>query len=195
MRFCITYTGDGRFLLYVKSHVRAGKNGCGFNFILYLSASEKLFDGKECHISEIGFVNVGFCHNFHGRVHVKYGYAGVDDVHVVVAENVGDCSAAALIDFAQFCGLEMNILFVEGISYFSHEFGHSVVGAGLAASAGVLIKHDTVIEVCRVFGVVYFGEEGVEARADVAGQHFCVGERFFKRDIAVVTLFCQKIGN
>ena len=65
-------------------------------------------------------------------MHVEYGYAAVDDLHAVVAHDVGDGSAAACIYLAQLDNLELNIGIVHYFAKSADVFSIGIIGAALA---------------------------------------------------------------
>ena len=56
-----------------------------------------------------------------------------------VGHDVGDGSAAALVDFTEFADLPGDIVFVEDAADLGHEFGISIVAAAFSAGAGVFV--------------------------------------------------------
>lgn len=73
-----------------------------------------------------------------------HGDAAVDDVAAPVGHNLGDGSAAALVDFTEFADLPGDIVFVEDAADLGHEFGISIVAAAFSAGAGVFAQADAV---------------------------------------------------
>ena len=73
-----------------------------------------------------------------------HGNAAVDDVAAPVGHDVGDGSAATLVDFTEFADLPGHFVFVEDAANLSHEFGIGIVAAALTAGAGVFAQADAV---------------------------------------------------
>lgn len=117
-----------------------------------------------------------------------HGYAAVDDVTAPVGHDVGDGTAAALVDLAQFPDLPGNFFFVEDAADLGHEFGVGIVAAGLAAGAGVFAQADTVAELGRILFFIGVGKDRVKGGADVGRQDFAVAQGPAQPDFFVMTL-------
>ena len=124
-----------------------------------------------------------------------HGYAAVDDVTAPVGHDVGDGTAAALVDLAKFPDLPGNFFFVEDAADLGHEFGVGIVAAGLAAGAGVFAQADTVAELGRILFFIGVGKDRVKGGADVGRQDFAVAQGPAQPDFLVMALEGQEFGD
>ena len=67
---------------------------------------------QERFVSEIGLVDVRLRDELERGVHREDWNAGIDDIHVVVAEDIGNGSSATGIDIAEFGGLVMDFVLI-----------------------------------------------------------------------------------
>ena len=113
------------------------------------------------------FVQVGLGDDFPRSMHGQHCNAAVDNFHAVISADVSDGAAAALIDFAEFGSLEVDVCVIHQPAELAHVFGVGVVGTALAAGTGVLIDANAPAEVCGILAFKYARKFGVIARADV----------------------------
>ena len=122
------------------------------------------------------FVQVGLGDDFPRSMHGQHCNAAVDNFHAVIGADVSDGAAAALIDFAEFGSLEVDVCVIHQPAELAHVFGVGVVGTALAAGTGLLIEANAPAEVCRILAFKYACKIGVIARADIAAEHTAGGE-------------------
>ena len=98
-----------------------------------------LFDGHEDLIGPIRFVKINLGDDFHWGVHIEDGDARIDDVHVVIAKDIGDGSASPGIDFAELGELEVDVIGIEIGPDLSDIFRIGIVASGLARATRIFI--------------------------------------------------------
>ena len=109
-------------------------------------------------------------------MHGDDGYAGVDDVHAVLGEDVGDGATAARADAAELAGLVIHACLVHDVADLGEVLGIGIVGAALTAGARVLVEAQTVAHDSGVLLLEVVGVEMVETGRDVGAEHAGVGE-------------------
>lgn len=140
---------------------------------------------QESAIGEIGFVDVGFGDDFHRGVHGQDRNPGVQDIHVVVAQDIGDGSASSGVDLADFGGLVMDGILIHRVADEGEVFRERVVAATLPAGPGVFIEDDALAEIAGVVGLVDGGIKGIDRAGDVARKHIGVAHRVTDGKVAV----------
>ena len=141
------------------------------------------------------FVQVGLGDDFPRSMHGQHCNAAVDDFHAVIGADVSDGAAAALIDFAEFGSLEVDVCVIHQPAELAHVFGVGVVGTALAAGTGVLIEANAPAEVCRILAFKYACKIGVIARADIAAEHTAGGECAANEQVGVFACCVYKLCN
>ena len=101
---------------------------------------------KERAVAAIALVEIDLADDLIRRVHAQHRNTGVDHAHAVLGAQIGDRSAAAEIDAAQFRRLERHTRVIHDLSEAGHKFRVRVVAAGLAAAAGELVEADAAAE-------------------------------------------------
>ena len=72
---------------------------------------------QERYICVACFVYIGLADHFQRGVHVQDRHAGIHDIHAVQCTDVGDGSAPADIDPAEFCCLECHIRIIHDTAH------------------------------------------------------------------------------
>ena len=150
---------------------------------------------QERFVSEVGLVDVRLRDELERGVHREDWNAGIDDIHVVVAKDIGDGSSATGIDLAEFGGLIMDFVLIHDFADEGEVFWHRVIAAGFATCAGVLVEDKTFAEVA---GVIRFADgsiDWVNGRGDVAGEHLGVGHRVTDAEIAFLAFEGEELGD
>ncbi len=129
------------------------------------------------------------------RVHGDDGYAGVDDVHAVLGEDVGDGAAAARADAAELASLVIHAGLVHDVADLGEVLGVCVVGAALTAGARVLVEAQAVAHDGGVLLLEAVGVEMVETGRDVGAEHAGIGECAAQGERGVLAGECHDLGD
>ena len=128
-------------------------------------------------------------------MHGDDSHAGVDDVHAVLGEDVGDGAAAARADAAELAGLVVHARLVHDVADLGEVLGVGVVGSALAAGARVLVEAQTVAHDGGVLLLEAVGVEMVETGRDVGAEHAGVGEGAAQGERGVLAGECHDLGD
>ena len=83
-------------------------------------------------------------------MHVQYGHTAVNNIHVIVCKNIGDCSAATLIYLSKFCCLERYIVFIHNIAKLCNIFRIRIIRTAFSSCSCIFVKYQSFSKICTV---------------------------------------------
>ena len=128
-------------------------------------------------------------------MHREDGHAGVDHLHAVFSEDIGDRTAAARADAAELAGLEGHAGLVHDVADEREVLGVGVVGTALAARARELVEAQAVAHDGGILLLKAVGVELVEPGGNVGGEHAARGEATAERQRALEAREGEHLGH
>ena len=123
-------------------------------------------------------------------MHWKHGNAEVNNIDIHIGNILGDCSAAAAVNLAEFTNLPENIVILKHSSDFSHIFGRRIWCVILSAVTCVFWNNYTVVNVWAVVSLICRRISRIKCGIYIGRKTGA----FWKNTVAVNTvLFCKVI--
>lgn len=126
-----------------------------------------LFLIVECAERLVSHIDIELRYLFERRMHREHGHADIDNIDAEMRNILRYCSAAALIDLAEFAYLPDDVVLIEEFSELADELRIGVRCVGLAARAGVLRDNDTSVYERSVELVVDRLKCGIDTSIDI----------------------------
>lgn len=126
-----------------------------------------LFLIVECAERLVSHIDIKLRYLLERRVHREHGHADIDNIDAEMRNILRYCSAAALIDLAEFAYLPDDVVLIEEFSELADELRIGVRCVGLAARAGVLRDNDTSVYERSVELVVDRLKCGIDTSIDI----------------------------
>ena len=128
-------------------------------------------------------------------MHREHANAGVNHVHAVGGQDVGDGATATGVNAAEFGGLEADVCVIHHAADEGNVLGVGIVGARLAAASRVLVEGEAAPKEARVLCLEDRGVAGVEGRGDVTREHARALEAAAQRQGSTLSGCLDKLGH
>ena len=117
------------------------------------TASKSVHVFQECLIGAVCLIHICLGYNLCGRMHVFNGNAGIHNVHVQIGKDIGNRTAASLVNGTQLACLEHDMIVIHDSAHFGKVFRIGIIGSGLAAGTGIFVVADTLSQEGRILHI------------------------------------------
>lgn len=141
---------------------------------------------QERQIAFFRFVNISFGADFPWRMHIMQSHTAVDHFHAIVGKDIGDGSAASLIDLAQFTGLVFDISFFHDGAQLSQIFRIRIIASAFSSGTGIFIEDDAFAEIGTVVCFHHTGIIRIESGGNITAEHLGMLKRTTQLQFGII---------